>query len=113
MPSACSGFSPNRAAQREKGREQLVVQIVAVGDDNQRRVGQRRVAHQTPAEEGHQQGFSRTLGVPHYAAAPVAAPCRKDRRHTFAHRVELMVASDFLDRAISLVFEHGEPTDHL
>ena len=42
----------------------MVVQIVAVGDDDDGRVGQRWVAHQLADVEGHQQAFARALGVP-------------------------------------------------
>ncbi len=70
----------------------------------------RRIAHQASTKEGHQQGLARTLRVPHHT---VAALSGKHRCNTFAHRVELVIAGDLLDRALALILEHGEPPDHL
>ena len=52
--------------------EELVVQVVAVGDDDQRRVLHRRVEDDAAGVERHRQALARALGVPDDADAPVA-----------------------------------------
>jgi len=55
-----------------KGGEELVVQVVAVGEDDQRRVSHRRLADDAPRVESHGQALARALRVPDHADAPVA-----------------------------------------
>ncbi|WPL16087.1 hypothetical protein Thiowin_01024 [Thiorhodovibrio winogradskyi] len=59
------------AAHHESG-EQLIIQIIAVGDDHDGWIGHGRVAHQLADVEGHQQAFAGALGVPDHADAAVA-----------------------------------------
>ena len=55
-----------------EGAEELVVQVVAVGDDHQRRVLHGRVQDHPPGVKGHGQALARALGVPDHADALVA-----------------------------------------
>jgi hypothetical protein len=67
-------LAPQVAAAGE-GAEDLVVQVVSVGDDDDRRVLHRRIEDQPPGVEGHAQALAGTLGVPDAAGAwPKAAP---------------------------------------
>ena len=59
------------AAARE-GAEELVVEVVAVGEHDDRRVRHRRVQDHAPRIEGHRQALARALRVPDHANAPVA-----------------------------------------
>jgi hypothetical protein len=88
------------AAHRERA-EQLVVQVVAVGDDDDGRVFHRRFAHQLPGIEGHQQALARPLRVPdhpHLAVAPGTAGLHR-AGHGPLHGVELVIARDDLGDA--------------
>ena len=55
---------PQQLADRCERGEQLVVEVVAVGDDDDGRVFHRRVQDQPPGIEGHRQAFARALRVP-------------------------------------------------
>ena len=59
------------AAARE-GAEELVVEVVAVGEHDDRRVLHRRVQDHAAGIEGHRQALARALRVPDDADAPVA-----------------------------------------
>ena len=97
--------------------EQLVVQVVAVGEDDDGRVFHGRFADDSPGVERHGQAFSRSLRVPHHSDAPVARlsprpPLRvggvlhfggpQGLLHRRPHRVELMVSGHFLNRLLVL-----------
>jgi hypothetical protein len=55
--------------QREHA-EQLAVQVVAVGDDDDGGVLHRRFLHHPGGEAGHGDALAAALGVPHHAARP-------------------------------------------
>ena len=55
-----------------EGGEQLIVEIVAVGQDHHGRVFHRRLADDASGVERHRQAFAGPLRVPHHADAPVA-----------------------------------------
>ena len=59
------------AAARE-GAEELVVEVVAVGEHDERRVRHRRVQDHAAGVEGHRQALAGALRVPDDADAPVA-----------------------------------------
>ena len=52
--------------------KELVVQIVAIGDDNDRWVLQFRSSHKLPCVEGHQQALPRALRMPDHAGLATA-----------------------------------------
>src|SRR5690606_33957647 len=52
--------------------EKLIVEVVAVGEHDDRGVLHRRLADDPPGVESHRQALARALGVPHHANAPVA-----------------------------------------
>ena len=95
-----------------EGAEELLVEIVAVGQHHERRVLQRRLVHQRAAEEGHQQRLARALGVPDHPAAAVALTGLQDARQRLPDGVELVVAGDLLDRPAALVLEDDEAAQH-
>ena len=55
-----------------KGAEELVIQVIAVGQHDDGGVAHRRLADDAPGIEDHSQTFARPLGVPDHADAPVA-----------------------------------------
>ena len=127
------GLAQQIPAARERA-EQLVVEVVAVGQHDEGGVVHRRLANDAPGIEGHGQALAGALRVPDDADAPVArlaarlaarlvAPRRLGHAHRFPlqlggaqgfgdrrlHRVELVVARHLLDqRAAAVVLEHDE-----
>ena len=91
----------DQVAAHGESAEQLVVQIVAVGDDNDGRVFHRRFTHQLPGVESHQQALPRTLGVPdHPCPAVTAGPAGLHRAgHGPLHGMELVITRDDLGDA--------------
>ena len=67
---------PQQVLAHAEGAEQLVVEIVAVGQDHERRVFHRRVLDDLPGVEGHQQALAGALRVPDHADLAVAAAAR-------------------------------------
>jgi len=57
--------------------KQLVIQIVAVGQHNQRRVLHGRMLDDLARIECHQEALARPLGVPDHAGLAVAARSRR------------------------------------
>ncbi len=102
--------------------EELVVEVVAVGQDHQRRVLHRRVADHPGGVEQHREALAAALGVPDHARATVArlATMRVGRgahaagAHRLVHRgvdrVELVVARDDLvdGAAVRVLLEDDE-----
>ena len=104
---------PQQRAPGGEGVEELVVEIVAVGDHDDRRVGQARLADQRAGQHQHGQRLARALGVPDHAAAPVALTRGRPqaRQHAgprLAHRAELVVARDLLGDLAALVLLEGD-----
>jgi hypothetical protein len=122
-----------QVAAARKGGEELVVEVVAVGEHDERRVAHRRLADDAAGVERHRQALARALRVPHHAHAHVAglAAGRAARlvaalglghahsralqlrgaqrlAHRHLHRVELVVAGHLLDDAALVVLEHDE-----
>jgi hypothetical protein len=96
--------------------EQLVVQIISIGQRQDRRVGHRRMQDDLAGIERHGQALARPLCMPDHAHPPVALrprrfDCRLERR---VDRVELVVARELLDQpATALVLEHDEMPDEI
>ena len=63
---------PQQVLAHAEGAEELVVQIVAVGQHDQRRVLHRRVLDDLAGIERHQQALARALRVPDHADLAVA-----------------------------------------
>ena len=93
--------------------EKLIVEIVAVGDDDDGRVRHGRVGDDLPGIEGHEQALAGALGVPDDANAAIAAGAgRLDRaRDRMAHGVKLVIPGHDLDEAGARVAEDGETPD--
>jgi len=84
---------------------QLIVKVVAVRDDDERRIGKYRMLYHHSGVEGHGEGLAGALRVPYDAYPPVPAwrngPYgRVDR---LARCVELMVRRDLLRLRSSVV----------
>ena len=63
---------PQQVPAAREGAEELVVEVVAVGQHDDGRVLHRRFADDPPGVERHRQALARALGVPDDADAPVA-----------------------------------------
>ena len=70
--AACTGGWRSRSLAAGEGAEELVVEVVAVGEDDDGRVRHRRVQDDAAGVEGHRQALARALRVPDDADAPVA-----------------------------------------
>ncbi len=94
-------------------RGELVVQVVAVGQHDDRRVRKLRRLNRQPGEERHQEALSRSLRVPDHADLAVAVrTARIDRlADGFARAVELVIAGDDLERPRARIAENNEIPD--
>ena len=117
-----------------EGAEELIVEVVAVGDHDDGRVLHRRVQDHASRVEGHREALARALRVPddahasiarftaRLAPSPVPSRCVRDVplgesrcAQRFFHRsidgVELVIAGHLLDElAAALVLEDNEIT---
>ena len=115
-----------------EGAEELVIQVVAVGQHHHRRVPHGRLADDPTGVEGHGQALARSLGVPDHPDATVARVAAglaaglvapglianphlgraQSLVHCHLHRVELVIACHLLDqRPAAVVLEHHEVAD--
>ena len=118
-----------------EGAEELVVEVVAVGEDDDGRVVHRRLARDGSGVEGHRQALASALRVPDDADAAVAGlaaaletlvaacllgdarggpqlRCAHRLGDGSAHGVELVVAGQLLLQcAATVVLEHDEVVD--
>ena len=96
-----------------EGAEKLVVEVVAVGDDDHSGVLHRRVDDDLSRVEGHQETLAGALGVPDDADAAVAVRARggNSTLDRVTHGVELVIPGHDLDDARTRVLEHGEVAD--
>ena len=109
--------------------EELVVQVVAVGEHDDGRILHRWLADDRPRIERHGQALARTLGVPDDADAAIAGvaarslaclvassfrgrPLQLSRAESLVHGnpdgMELVVASHLLGQLAAVVLEHDE-----
>ena len=92
--------------------EELVVQVVSVGQDDERGIIHRRMENDLTGEEEHRKTLARPLGVPDDAASPVAVMTgRLDRRFDGPlDSVELVISGqDFIDLVtVGVVLEDDE-----
>src|SRR5690606_2707323 len=126
---------PQQVLAAREGAEELVVEVVAVGEHDDGRVTHRRLADDAARVEGHRQALARPLRVPHDADAPIARLAaslalrcgyraagyqvvgslqlgRPQRLlHRYLDRMELVVAGHLLDDAPAVVLEDDEVTD--
>ena len=70
--AACTGGWRSRSWQRAKVAEELIVELVTVGQHDHGRVCHRGLADDAPGVERHGQALPRALGVPHHADPSVA-----------------------------------------
>ncbi len=70
--------------------EQLVVEVVAVGEHHQRRVVHRRIPHHLARVPQHLEGLARALRVPHHAAATISFRSRGG--HSFVDSTAALTA---------------------
>ncbi len=73
MPSgwARAWWLPQQVLAAGERPEELVVQVVAVREHDQGRVGQRGLADEAPGREGHGQALAGALGMPDHPDTPV------------------------------------------
>ena len=122
-----------------KRAEQLVVEVVPVGQDDEGRVFHRRLANDPPGIKRHRQALARALGVPDDADAPIAGlaaglstrsvearrllkPSRlilqlggaQGLGHRHPHRVELVIAGHLFDDVpAAIIFKDDEVAHQL
>jgi hypothetical protein len=141
LPQVGSAFGLHRRLAQEvlaarEGAEELIVEVVAVGEHDQRRVLHRRLAHDPAGIERHGQALAGALGVPDDADPSVTrlapglfprlvTPSRlrhravqlgRPQRLADGHldRVELVVAGHLLrELAAARVLEHDEVADEV
>jgi hypothetical protein len=89
-------------APRERA-EQLIGQIVAIGDHHDRRVLRRRLVDHAARVERHRERLARALGVPDDADLAIAAG--PGRAHglldRLAHRADLVIPGELLARSLA------------
>ena len=133
------GRLPQKLAAARECAEELVVQVVAVGEHDEGWVLHRRFADDAPRIEGHGEALPRALRVPDHANAPVARLTARPPaglvatrdlgdpvglapqlggpqrlRHRHLHRMELVVARHLLDqRPAARVLEDDEVPDEV
>ena len=93
-----------------EGPEQLIVEVVAVGEHHDGRVLEGGLEDQLAGEEGHRQALARSLRVPHHPSPLVAVgSAGGDRRlDRPIDGVVLVVAGQLLGGSAGLVVEHDE-----
>ena len=98
---------------RGESAEELIVEVVAVGDDDDGGVLHRRVGDDLSRVEGHDEALAGALGMPDHADAPVALGARSGDRtlDRVAHGMELVIPGHDLDQTRARVLEHGEVAD--
>jgi hypothetical protein len=79
---------------RGEGVEQLIVQVVAVGDDQYGGVIQRQ--HDFAGVEHHRERLAAALRVPHHAAFAIARGLPAHARHAVLFRRHFLHHADFL-----------------
>ncbi len=106
------GLAEQVAAHGERA-EQLVVEVVAVGEDHEGRVLHRRVGDDLSGVERHQQALAGALRVPDHADTAIACRARRGDRalDRMAYGVKLVIAGHDLDQSRARVPEHGEVPD--
>ena len=105
----------DQVAAHGEGAEQLIVQVVAVGHDNDGRVLQFRSSNQLARVERHEKALAGTLSVPDHAHLAVAFGRDGTHRafHGVAHGVILMIARNDLGNARSGIAEDREIADEI
>ena len=89
------GHLPQKVAALRKLTVQLPVEVVAVGQHDNRRRGHRPL--QPLGKEDHRQRLAASLRVPEYPAAAVRLGGAERRFDGLAHGVELVVGAQYLD----------------
>ena len=106
------GLTEQVAAHAE-GAEELVIEVIAVRDDDDGGVLHGRVGDDLTSVEGHEQALAGALGVPDDANSAVAVWARGGNcaLDSMAHGVKLVIPGHDLDDARAGVLEHGEVAD--
>jgi hypothetical protein len=109
------GSLPQQILAFGEGGVELVIQVVAVGEHHQGRVGQGRMLDDFTGVEGHGEAFARPLGMPDYPRPLVAL----DRGgadggfYGFVDGVVLVVARHFFGEGFAVALEDGEVADQV
>ncbi len=93
-----------------KDAEELVVQVVAVGEHDERGVRHLGLPHELAGVEGHGEALAATLGVPHDADAVIAGDGSDCRRDGLFHRPVLVVRGHDLGDLGAVDLEDDEVT---
>ena len=98
-----------------EGAEELIVQVVAVGEHDDGRVCHGRFEDELAGEEEHGQALAGALGVPDDAALVVAVGSGgfDGAFDGLVDRVVLVIPGDLLDDGLAVVFEDDEGADQI
>ena len=115
--SACTGFCRSSSWQRGERAEELVVEVVAVGEDDERRVLHRRVQDDACRRRRPSSGSCRSPACARRrrrAGRPWARPRARVAVDRLVDGVELVVAGHLLDElAAAVVLEDDEVADEV
>ena len=108
------GLAKKFLACRESA-EELVVEVVAICEDDESGVGHGTVLDDFPGIENHGEAFAAALGVPDNADAAIAFGGSSVQRafDGFVDRVELVIAGNFLEQSGFRVFKDNEVPDEV
>src|ERR1700738_2898997 len=96
-------------ATRERA-EKLIVQVITISENDNRRILETGIKRQPSGVEDHRQTLTRSLRMPHHASAFVSiSACRVNcRLDGMTHGVELVISGDLLDGPRLLLFKNDE-----
>ena len=102
-----------QVATHGESAEELVIKVIAVGEEDDGRVLHGRMSDDLSGIEGHEQALAGALSVPDDADAAVALGAGGGDRalDRVAHGVELVIPGQDLDDARARVLEHDEVVD--
>src|SRR5208283_2423966 len=110
-----NGILPHKLAACGESAEKLVVQVIAIRQDDQGGVGHPRMLDDFPGIENHGQAFPASLGVPDHAHAPISPWPRRFQRaaYRFVDGMELVIAGNLLFEQTFCVLEDNEVADQI
>ena len=107
------GRLPQQVLAAGEGGEELVVEVVAIGEHHQGGVGHLGMLDDFAGVEGHGKAFAGALGMPDDPGAAIAfgSGGAEGRFDGFVDGVVLVVACQLFDDGFAIALEDGEVTD--
>ena len=108
-----NGRLPNQIAAPREGSKKLIVQVVAISDNNYRRILEDKATGQLSSVESHQKALARALRVPDDTNLAIALwRCRlHGLDHGMLYGVKLVISRDDLRETRGRFAEHGKVMD--